>query len=154
MPFDKGFSSHKFGGKSGLAYEIGVSTVDDVGCCWVSDPYPAGHNDKQIFRKSGLQQWLVARGKKAIADDGYEFVKGGGVSIPNSQYESKATNIYKRRARARHENYNGRIKTFGILKNKFRCKGKRMMAKHKTVFVAVCVIANYQILNGSPLFSL
>mmetsp|Transcript_12260 Transcript_12260/g.16044 ORF Transcript_12260/g.16044 Transcript_12260/m.16044 type:complete len:305 (+) Transcript_12260:79-993(+) len=142
MPFDKGFSSHKFGGKSGLAYEIGVNTVDDVGCCWISDPFPAGHNDKQIFRKNGLQKWLVDRGKKAIADEGYEFVKGGGVSIPNSKYESKTTNIYKRRARARHEAYNGKIKTFNILKNKFRCKGKSMMRKHNTVFVAVCVIVS------------
>jgi hypothetical protein len=55
---------------------------------------------------------------------------------------------FKSRARARHESFNGRLKFFDILQNTFR-HGE---ARHKIAFEAVCVIVQYQMDNGSPLF--
>ena len=54
------------------------------------------------------------------------------------------------RARARHETFNGRIKNFGCLDDRFR----HGMEKHKICFEAVCVIVQYQLENGSPLFDI
>jgi hypothetical protein len=150
MPMDKNWSSHKFGKKAAFAYELAVSTVTQQ-LCWARGPYPAGgYNDIKMFKEGGLQRFLLSRGKKAIADAIYANV-GGGTSCPNTKYESKTTNTYKRRARARMESFNGRIKSFGILYQTFRHKKDRMR-KHQTCFEAVCIIVQYQMENGSPLF--
>jgi hypothetical protein len=149
LPYDKKYSSHKHGGKAGLTYELAVSTIEQR-LYWVAGPYPAGNNDKQMFRRSGLQEKLVSQGKRAVADGGYNGVEGGGVSTPNKQ-DTAATREYKRRVRARHESINARVKNFGILSQTFRHKIDRL-DKHQTAFEAVCVIVQYQMENGSPLF--
>jgi hypothetical protein len=105
-----------------------------------------------MFKTSGLQAHLVAQGKQAIADSGYSGVRGGGVSTPN-RLDTAEVKEFKRRARARHENFNGRIKNFGILSQTFRHKINRV-EKHQTAFEAVCVIVQYQLENGSPLFEI
>ena len=151
MPMDTGFSSHKFGKKAGLAYELGISTYEQK-LYWTHGPNKGGCNDKKMFKTSGLQVHLLAQGKKAIADLGYIGVKGGGVSTPNQQ-DTAEVKEFKRRARARHENFNGRIKIFGVLSQTFRHKTNRL-DKHQTVFEAVCVIVQYQLENGSPLFDI
>jgi hypothetical protein len=151
MPMDKGFSSHKFGKKAGLAYELGFSTYEQK-LYWTHGPCKGGCNDKKMFKTSGLQARLLAQGKKAIADSGYSGVEGGGVSTPN-KLDTAEVKEFKRRARARHENFNGRIKNFGVLSQTFRHK-KNRLEKHQTAFEAVCVIVQYQLENGSPLFEI
>jgi len=146
MPFDKHSSSHKFGKKAAFAYELALSTVEHK-LCWMSGPFLGGTNDKLMFKESGLQNLLVNSNKKAVADSGYDGLEG--VSLPNP-HDTWKVKEFKKRARARHENFNGRIKNFGILSQTFRHKKDRMQ-KHQTVFEAVCVIVQYQMENGSPL---
>ena len=54
----------------------------------------------------------------------------------------------KKTARARHKALNGRLKEFVILSGRFRHK----IEKHKIAFEAVCVIVQYSMENGRPLF--
>jgi hypothetical protein len=89
-------------------------------------------------------------GKLAIADRGY--ISAGRdeqamLSTPNDLDDERVAK-FKSRARARHESFNGRLKFFDILQNTFR-HGE---ARHKIAFEAVCVIVQYQMDNGSPLF--
>jgi hypothetical protein len=151
MPMDTEMSSHKFGKKAAFTYELGVSTYEQK-LYWTHGPRKGGCNDKRMFKTSGLQAHLVAQGKQAIADSGYSGVRGGGVSTPN-RLDTAEVKEFKRRARARHENFNGRIKNFGVLSQTFRHK-KNRLEKHQTAFEAVCVIVQYQLENGSPLFEI
>jgi hypothetical protein len=47
-----------------------------------------------------------------------------------------------------HETFNGRLKNFSVLAEKF----SHGHEKHKCIFEAVCVITQYEIENGHPLF--
>ena len=85
-------------------------------------------------------------GKKGIADQGYQGEKEM-LCTPNS-YDSAELRTFKGRARARHETFNSRIKNFACLEQRFR----HGMEKHKICFEAVCVIVQYQMENGAPLF--
>ena len=69
-----------------------------------------------------------------------------------SQYESYYVKKFKRRHRARIEQYNGRLKNFGILAHVFRHKGDSRLTKHKVVFQAINVMVALQLKNGFPLF--
>ena len=106
----------------------------------------ASTHDITIFRqKDGLKS-KIPTGKRAIGDSGYKG-EPETVSVRNS-LDSYAVKKFKSRARARHENFNGRIKNFKILDERF-CHG---IEKHQVVFEAVCVITQYELENGSPLF--
>lgn len=111
----------------------------------MAGPFPAGNSDINIFRKGGLKEKLPC-GKKAIGDRGYRGEKEK-ISTPNSM-DDEELKKFKRRARARHESFNSRIKNFSCLRERFRHKEH----KHKICFEAVCVICQYQLELGSPLF--
>ena len=112
---------------------------------WINGPFPAGINDITVFREHGLKE-KIPNGKKLIADNGYRGEKDR-IATP-SRYDSDELKIFKRRARARQESFNQRIKTFCCLSNRF----KHPICKHKEVFEAVCVIVQYQIEGENPLF--
>jgi hypothetical protein len=148
FPYDKDYCSYKHN-TAGFNYQIALSTVEQK-ICAVDGPFPAGsHNDKKIFNECELKQKLVAQNKRAIADGGYNGLAG--VATPNGRFDSKETNRYKRRIRARHESFNARIKNFAILSGTFRHKKDRAV-RHKIVFEAICVIVATQMVTGSPLF--
>ena len=143
--------SHKLNGP-GLAYELAVS-IHEPKLVWISGPFRGGESDKDIFRKpNGLQSKLLP-GQKAIGDRGYRNVRG--VSTNNTEDE-EATAEFKRRARARHETFNARIKRFAVTSTRFRAfhdhNGQSVHDNHRTVFVAVCVIVQFEMENGSPMF--
>ena len=141
---DPAFYSHKFN-QAALAYEIGIATrTSDV--IWLNGPFPAGQHDITIFRKK-LKE-MIPKGKKVIGDNGYRGEKKI-IATPNS-HDPPALGKFKSRARSRHETFNGKIKAYMILDNRFR-HGEE---KHKTVFEAMCVIVQYQMELGSPLFDL
>ena len=71
-------------------------------------------------------------------------------SIFFSQVDMSLVLFKQSRARARHETFNSKIKNFAYLDNRFR----HGMDKHKMCFEALCVIAQYQLENGSPLFDI
>lgn len=89
----------------------------------------------------------ILRGKRAVADRAYRGEKKRYTSVPNATDEEELRK-FKARARMRQETFNARIKNFKVLDERFR----HGFEKHKAVFEAVCVICQYQLENGSPLF--
>jgi hypothetical protein len=136
--------SHKFH-QSAVDYEIGISIYTQQ-VVWISGPHRAGANDISIYRKNGGLKEKIPRGKRAIGDNGYRG-EAATISTPNSN-DIPSLRKFKGRARARQETFNSRIKTFACLVKKFR----HGLVRQKQVFEAVCVICQYQMENGSPLF--
>ena len=99
----------------------------------------------QIFRKPGGLKSKIPPGKMVIADKGYP---GEPSCRLRNSYDAPEVKTFKKRARARHETVNSRIKSFNVLAQRF-CSD---VSKHKVVFEAVCVITQYEMENGHPLF--
>ena len=70
------------------------------------------------------------------------------LSLPNL-CDTKEVANFKARLRCRHESFNGRLKFFRSLSDTFRHRN----SNHVFVFEAVCVMVQYQMEHGSPLFS-
>jgi hypothetical protein len=130
--------------KPGLAYELAILVYDNQ-LVWVNGPFPAGQNDLQSFQKPGRLKGRIPTGKRVVGDKGYKDELQ--ISTRNP-LDTPAIKALKKRAKARHEMFNGRIKSFKILDECF-CHG---VAKHKMVFMAVCIFAQYDIENGHPMF--
>ena len=145
MPVDRRQFSHKFN-HGAVKYEIGISVFDDH-CVWISGPHPGGKHDLTIFRE-GLKA-KIRPGKLVIADRGYRTSRDDEAMLcPPDEVDNPALNNFKSRARLRHETFNGRLKRFQCLSETFR----HTQEKHKLAFEAVCVITQYQMDNGSPLY--
>jgi hypothetical protein len=110
----------------------------------MNGPFKAGKPDISIFNE-GLTL-LILDGKKGIGDNGYKGEKDK-LATPN-RHDEPAVRKFKGRARARQESFNARVKNYKALDHKFR----HGVPKHEVVFEAVCVICQYQLKNGSPLF--
>lgn len=136
------YYSHKSNGPA-LDYELGISVFDNK-LVWMKGPKPAATHDITVYREA-LKNKIPA-GKRAIGDNGYRG-EPNTISAPNS-HDSKELRRFKSRARARHESFNARIKNFKCLSERFR----HGIDKHRICFEAVCVIVQYQLENGSPLF--
>ena len=142
-----GWFSHKSNGP-GLVYELAIA-LNESKLVWMKGPFKPGENsDLQIFRKEDGLKAMIPVGKKAIGDRGYRGEQGK-VSIRNP-HDSAEVKAFKKRARARHETFNGRIKNFKVLEERFR----HGVDKHQSVFEAVCVILQYEMENGHPLFDI
>ena len=138
------YYSHKFH-QAAVNYELGISVFGNQ-LVWMNGPFPAAEHDITVFRKpQGLKSKIPA-GKKVIADKGYRGEKTI-VSTPSS-HDPPGVRKFKSRARARHESFNARLKNFQSLAVRFR----HGVEKHGIVFEAICVICQYQMENGSPLF--
>ena len=143
-----GWFSKKYN-KAGLAYELGIAIFHNQ-LCWINGPFPAGHNDMKMFKNdNGLMEKIPA-GRKAIGDEGY--VGAPDHVATRNPFDSDAVKRFKKRVKARHETFNGRLKDFGILEQRFRGQGASRVEKHKAVFEACCVLVQYQMDNGHPLF--
>ena len=138
-----------------VKYKLAVS-VHHAQCCSINGPHIGGVHDLTMFWKGKLSKkmkYLSTMGKKAIVDGGYK-----GQSTVNEQHffsfpdrmDSKKLHAFKTCARLQHETFNRRIKMFGALQNKFR----HDYDMHIFVFEAVTVIVQYQMDNGSPIFSM
>jgi hypothetical protein len=140
--------SHKFK-QAAVDYEIAISVFTQQ-VVWISRPHPASKHDISIFRgKNNEEEALKDKmppGKLAIGDNGYRGERGM-ISTPSSHDPPEVRRL-KGRARARQETFNARIKTFTSLEKRYR----HGLAKQKITFEAVCVIVQYQMENGSPLF--
>lgn len=137
----------------GLKYEI-VLSVDKAKCLAVTGPFRAGMHDMTVLRKETKEKLLQAGQKVTIADGIYKPGKGQPnekelFSIPRTT-DDDDLKAFKSRVRSRHESFNGRIKFFLFLQNTFRGTD---IAKHGDTFRAICVAVQYQMDNGSPIFS-
>ena len=140
------YYSHKFK-QAGLDYEVALS-VHENKCIWTNGPFPAGKSDISVFRAAnGLKAKMVAEsaGKLGIANLGYRG-EADLLTTPNS-HDDAAVRQFKSRVLARHEKFNGQLKNFGCLSERFR----HGILKHQMCFEAVTVICQYQLENGTPL---
>jgi len=151
--------SHK-SNSAGQGYEIAILIWHNQ-VVWAEGPFqPAKHDKTQHEEPDGLQS-KIPFGKLVVADRGYrgENVEGDEenedeeengqhrtLSIRN-HCDSDEPKEFKRRVRARHENFNDRLKTFKILSDRFRHGTDR----HQGVFDAVCVLCQHDMENGHPL---
>lgn len=150
FPVDQEAFDHKHG-CCGFSYEV-VCEIYFSQIVHISGPHKAGKNDKTKFKRKDGYRDKMSRGpfKLAVADRGYidkdcmPFL-----CIPNS-LDSPELAAFKSRARCRHETLNGRFNNFKILQDKFR----HGMDRHKIAFEAVCVIVQYQMDHGAPLFKM
>ena len=111
--------------------------------------FPAGPNDKSNFvREGGLRDKLASIGKKAVGDKGY-------TGYPNqcstfNAFDDDAVKEFKSRAQMRHEQFNGMLKEFSTLADQFRHEQE----KFEVCFEAACVICQYRMEHGEPLFDI
>jgi hypothetical protein len=144
MP-SSGWYSCKFN-KAGLTYEIAVSIYHDK-ICWINGPFPAGQNDLRVFRKEGGLASKIPANKRVVADEGY--VGEPEKAATRNEFDSPHVKELKKRAKARHESVNGRLKAFGILNQTFRTPGKQRLEKHQAAFEACCVLVQMEYDNNS-----
>ena len=133
--------SHKTN-QAALTYKLGILVYENK-LVWIKGPKLASKHDITVFRELMTK---VPAGKRAIGDNGYHG-EPNTMSTPSS-WDPKKLHCFKSWARACHELFNGRI-------NKFKCLSKRFhhgVHKHQICFEAICVIVQYQLENGSPLF--
>lgn len=144
---DTDFYSHKYN-KAGVNYEIGISLKHSK-VVWLNGPFKAGESDQKTFRERGLRAKLRQHGKKVIADGGYHAEEDFDVlALPNT-LDKPLVKKFKRRALKRHEKFNGMTKTFNCLSQRFR----HPIHRFPDCFEAVCVICQYQLDMGSPLYN-
>lgn len=155
MPSSKWFS-HKTHGPA-VGYEIAISLQRNQ-VVHVSGPFPAGVPDITIFRSEGGLKSKLPEGKYATADRGYRGEPQ--LRIPNVR-DAPLVKEFKKRSQARHETFNARLKSFKILSTRFRHRHSHRgnnsdtcHDNHKAVFEAVCVLIQYDMENGHPLFAI
>ena len=132
-----------------LKYEIAIDSYTSK-VVWINGPFRGGEHDGNIY-KMGLRD-KIPDGKKVVCDRVYgkkseqdDYKK---LSLPNLCDSKELANL-KARLRCRHETFNGRIKFFRSLADTYHHANN----KHQFVFEAVCVLVQYQMEHGSPLFS-
>jgi hypothetical protein len=146
---DKKWFSHKHK-RAAVVYELAIS-VYEGSLIWINGPFPAGHSDLTVFRSPNGLKSKIPEGKRIIGDQGY---KGESMISTRNPMDTDAVKELKRRAKARHEAFNGLLKNFKILSERFRTnKGSEneILEKHKTVFEGCSVLVNYDV-QDNPLF--
>jgi DDE superfamily endonuclease len=139
--------SHKFH-KAAVNYEVAIDLWKSK-VVWINGPFPAATHDLTIYQKEEGLRSKVPVLKKVIADNGYQCQDDNNLSTPN-KFDSEEVKEFNKRARARHETLNKRLKDFNVLKDSFGHE----LDKHKFVFEAVCVLVQYDMNNGLPLFDI
>ena len=94
-----------------------------------------------IYKKQGGLKSKIPPGKRLIGDKIYLTKNTPEISGRNL-YDDEKLGKFKERLKARHETFNSRIKSFDILKNRFRSKVDRMK-KHQSVMTTICVAIEY-----------
>ena len=130
---------------------------------WINGPFPAGaRHDSTIFRggtnamkkenwdKSALY-FKIPSGKRAVGDSGYKGVPR--VTVTRRKH-SRGLKKFLTRAKQRQESFHTRLKSFHILRYRFRhgSSTESKMETHKMCVEAICVIVQYDLENGHPLF--
>ena len=90
----------------------------------------------------------IPDGKKLIGDSG---LKGEPEKVTVTRHaDSEGLKDFKARAKARQETFNKRIKDFQILD----CTFRHGVDRHGAAFESVCVIVQYDLEHGHPLFEI
>ena len=146
----KRWYSHKFKGP-GLRYEIAIVISTGL-IAWVNGPFPCGlFPDSKTFREEGLMKALP-KGERVEADGGYKSLDPMYCKTPyglTSKIKPERSKL-SNRVRARQETINKRMKQFGILNHVYR----HDINDHMSVFHAVAVLTQLEMINGQPLFEI
>lgn len=137
------WSSKKFGKKAALTYEVAIAIRHNQ-VVLVNGPFPAATHDMTMFDHPDGAGKKLRPGAKAITDRVYN----GPQIAKRNEFDTPEVKAFKKRVRARHETFNGRIKVFKALDTRFR----HGVQKHKAVFEAICVIVQFDMETGRPLF--
>jgi hypothetical protein len=145
--------SHKSHG-AGLTYELAIA-IRQNRLVHIKGPYPASKNDLTIFRygdgdKNNPQPSLkdkILAGKRVIADSSYKAEDGKTVSTTRRSDTAEVREL-KARAKSRQETFNARIKGYRILATEFR----HGIEHHKMVMESICILVQYDLESGHPLF--
>jgi len=128
-------------------------SVDKSKCVFLSEPFDGAVLDINVHLQSGIMD-LLRPNQLVIGDKGFKFKEETNpnefavLALPNLGIDSKELHNFKSRARCRHETFNGRIKNFNILSNRFH----HGWDLHEFAVTAVCVIVQCQMDNGAKLF--
>ena len=144
-PFSTEWSSHKYGGKPAVNYELGI-LLHKAKLVWCYGPTKPGKtNDLGVF-KEALGPALLAIGKRAIGDGIYSSY----TEVISSKNDFDPADIakFKNRSLARHEKFNGLLKNFNVLHQTFRHKHGDLLVQHRKHFLAVLVLVQTQLDNG------
>eukprot|EP00980_Cylindrotheca_fusiformis_P020619 scaffold7681_cov122-Cylindrotheca_fusiformis.AAC.3 len=139
--------SHKHN-HGALKYEIMMDAYKSK-IVHLNGPFRGGEHDKNMFLDKLKRK--IPDGKLIVADRVYRNGSVPGwndvLSLPCLS-DSKELNNFKARLRSRHEAVNGRLKKFKVLDDTYRHDPK----KHEFAFTAVCVIVQYSMSYGHPIF--
>lgn len=140
---------------AGLAYEIALAIRENQ-IAWINGPFPASTHDITMFRggkegnKDGWDQnslyFQIPKGKRCVGDSGYSG-EPEKISVTRDDHPAELKKFFAR-VKSRQETVNSRLKSFGILGQRFR----HGMKNHKMCLEASCVIIQYDMENGHPLF--
>ena len=140
------WSSHKFGKKAGVRYEVALGILSgDI--CWINGPFPCGlYNDWKIFSQCGLRSCLEEH-ERVEADRGYADSDPEFCKTPDGCFHPLEKRAMRNRLMGRQETVFSRFKSFAILKNTFRVKAKNL-EMHGEIFSAIAVIIQMGIEHG------
>jgi hypothetical protein len=142
--------SHKNHGPA-VAYELGIAIYEDR-LVWIKGPFDASTHDITMFRNEDEDgenlKSKMPTGKRGIGDSAYKGEPDH--MTTHRDNHSKDVRKFINRVRARHENFNARIKNYRILADRFRSD----RSHHKIAFEAVCVLCQYDLENGHPLMEI
>jgi hypothetical protein len=145
LPYDKKNYTQKHA-HGGLKYQVTICT-QRARVVHIFGPVRGGMSDKEMLIRSEILNRL--NGKLVIVDRGYIAEKmRHQLSWPNS-HDDPATNNFKSRCRLRHETFNGRMCFFSTMNQTWR----HTIDQNGFAFRAVAAIVQYQMDNGSPIFT-
>lgn len=150
---DSKMMSHKFH-HGGLKHIIAIS-IWRAKMVYLSTSTRGGESDKNMYMEE-LHD-LIPEGKCVICDRAFassddKDEESAAVAKKlrqiNDDADSDKVKKFKARALARHETLNGRLKNYAILRSYFRHDKEN----HGDAFEAVCVMVQYQMDRGHPIF--
>ncbi|CAB9519197.1 hypothetical protein SEMRO_996_G229350.1 [Seminavis robusta] len=156
-PFSKDWSSHKFGGKAALNYEVGLS-IHKAKLVWLYGPTPPGkHNDLEVARLKLFptmrvynEQHSKEPGLRILADGIFQVKAEEDIVSTNNEFDPKELSKFKDRAQSRQEEFNNLLKKWKVLDTVFRYEqGTDFQDQHKACFEAVTAIVCYSLNNNT-----
>ena len=136
---------------AGMNFEVGVDLFRSR-IVHVKVGTPASTHDLTEFRMELAQK--IPAGKRVIADKVYACEEFQHMISTYNQFDSAELKEFKKRAKARHETVNDRIKKYGCMKQHFR----HGIQKAQICCDAVVVMVQYAIEDtgpyGEPLFDI
>ena len=148
---------------AGVKYEFALA-LRRPNIVWIRGPEPAGKIQYGTMFRGGKKNdkgkdesalyYQLPEGKKAIGDSGYDWMPEKVTVTRDGQ--SRDFQKFLGRAKNRQESLHSRLKAFRVLGCRFRHgKGtKNKLELHKICVEAVCVIVQYDMECGNPIFDL